>query len=523
MTGDQSNRSNFLKNNTSTNQDQTMTNKEAKHINKANQEALEKIGVNINEGIVKSFKTISEDITKAMKELIQVNIKPQEVVMDPNNKTDTIIDDLIKKINGLEQREKQTKETINNLNKELTRHLKECTAPSGGKIREHFPSILNKDNISDKHYQPAILINSKIETIDGIEHIRQPLDYAKVASAKTLKPPRPTLSDSMETKITEALEKEPLKTEANINEETITALEKRERISKLFEESKKYIGISPIKPTDIESTLKAMDKKGYFGKNDDYQAKKTRTIKSMIKSWSKRYLKITDEEWNEIGVVEIKQVSQTSNIIFIKCETSEDIAKITAKAINLPSDNQPDSPRLVTYVPKQFEQRYKGYQTIAKHLRLTSAEPIKTNIRNGRFDYLLRIQPKTSNVPWSKVAPVIINQDIPDFNVGIIKVQEASIDFIDDITNSILENYHDILESNKRKAEKSENSAKESDKPKDKALRKIEPAKVKPILSSTPLQSLQASMEESINQEPNESKHNSSSLELDSLNRNKHE
>ena len=70
---------------------------------------------------------------------------------------------------------------------------------------------------------------------------------------------------------------------------------------------------------------------------------------------------------------------------------SDEISKITEKAKNLPADNLADSPRLVIYVPKKSYARYKGFQKLAKHIRSTSSQPVKTNIRNGKADYLLII------------------------------------------------------------------------------------------------------------------------------------
>ena len=98
----------------------------------------------------------------------------------------------------------------------------------------------------------------------------------------------------------------------------------------------------------------------------DYASKKAASIKLMIKSWTLKNLKLTDKEWSEIDIQEIKQVSTTSDIIFLKCSSSDQVAKITAKARNLPSDTNPESPCLVTYVPHQASARYKGFQQLAK-------------------------------------------------------------------------------------------------------------------------------------------------------------
>ena len=78
-------------------------------------------------------------------------------------------------------------------------------------------------------------------------------------------------------------------------------------------------------------------------------------------------------------------------------------------------------------------------------MRETSAIPIKTSVRNGRVDFLLRYQPKSQYKKWNQIPPVKITLKIPEFNVGIYKEN------INDKENRDEEIAKDLGNDNKRK------------------------------------------------------------------------
>ena len=444
--------------------------KETKGVNRDDKDTLANIGKDINNCLLQGFKQISDDITKAMLEPPREIEKKNDDQSDINNAVKL----LIQRVNKLEHEQKEAKETIRILNDELATIISDRKKQGKQTSNNHT----NQRSKPATKYNPAFPVDSKGNSLNiEDKHVDpQPLDYAKVAAAHIKKPPRPTLSEPTNILLKEALTSEPIITEEVINSNSITANEKRAKIQELLFESKKYIGISPIKPDSIEKTLITMEKKGYFDQNMDYATKKASTIKSMVKAWTLKNLKMTDTEWNEIQLQEIRQVSTTSDIIFLKFSSPEQTSKITAKARNLPADSNPDSPRLVTYVLQQGSSRYKGFQQLAKKLRLLSPEPIKTNIRCGKFDFLLRIQPKSESKPWGSIAPIIIEQNLPDFNVGILKDKDESLD-IETIAN-------DIINQNKR-----QNSHSREPNSKNAKLDNIDniPSNPEAFLASTPL------------------------------------
>ena len=76
---------------------------------------------------------------------------------------------------------------------------------------------------------------------------------------------------------------------------------------------------------------------------------------------------MSENECSDINIIEIKQSGgEDGNILFIKCETNEDMSKITSKLNNLPPSNDKDSPRAITSVPQAGKRRYQSYKKIAR-------------------------------------------------------------------------------------------------------------------------------------------------------------
>ena len=133
-------------------------------------------------------------------------------------------------------------------------------------------------------------------------------------------------------------------------------------------------------------------------------------------------LKISETDWNQIDIDQIHQtITEDSDIIFVKCHTQADTQIITSHTKNLPQNDSGNGPRLINFIDSRAKARYKGYQQVARTLREESNTPIQTNIRTGRTDFLLRVRKKGDNTPWSSIAPLKLDQKIPNFEVGIFK------------------------------------------------------------------------------------------------------
>ena len=131
---------------------------------------------------------------------------------------------------------------------------------------------------------------------------------------------------------------------------------------------------------------------------------------------------MSDREWDSIRVESIYQTqSDESNIIFLKCLSTDDVAKITSRAHNLPKSTNHESPRIVMHVDKRARARHAAFQTIAQTIRQQSDNRLQTSVRIGKKDFLLRKKIRGEDTPWSQIPPVKIAQNIPAFEIGLFK------------------------------------------------------------------------------------------------------
>ena len=70
-------------------------------------------------------------------------------------------------------------------------------------------------------------------------------------------------------------------------------------------------------------------------------------MKHLVRKWTKVNLDINDNTWSEIQITEVRQQSLDSDIIYLKCTTTDEIAKITSKAYVLGNNNDENSLKLV--------------------------------------------------------------------------------------------------------------------------------------------------------------------------------
>ena len=223
----------------------------------------------------------------------------------------------------------------------------------------------------------------------------------------------------MDEKVTEKLEKyveetmkqpESHKTKPR---KTMTSEERDYKIKKMFQRSSLIVGIGPISSEHITRVEANLLSKGVLKRNENPNIRRQRTVKSLVKGWAQSHLAMTDKDWTSIQVEEL-MTADNSDIVFIRCKTYEDAAKITGNAKNLPGDSGPNSPRIIMYVDVRAKKRHKAILNIAKTLREISGNTIQTSVRAGRKDFLLIKRIKGSTIPWSQIPPILIHQEIPE-------------------------------------------------------------------------------------------------------------
>ena len=191
--------------------------------------------------------------------------------------------------------------------------------------------------------------------------------------------------------------------------------EGKKHIAEITEESNNKIGFNPITKAMIKDELNLIRNKGLIDVNKEYNKAMIMATKNSLTRFMKENLKLDERTRNSIKIKEIyPSQSETSNTIYIKCQDTDDIAKITAAAINLPKTNHlEDPPTLVQHVPKQFYKRYQGIEKLLWQIRMTKPRIISTNIRLGRLDYLIRWKNKNDPTKWKEIAPMKIPNNSP--------------------------------------------------------------------------------------------------------------
>ena len=166
---------------------------------------------------------------------------------------------------------------------------------------------------------------------------------------------RPELSQSTNEIVTENLNKYVEETMrqpdsyATKAQKQMSPDDRRERIEIMFQKSAFMVGIGPLTSQHISRVEANLLKNGVLKKNENPGIRHQRTIKSLVKSWAMKNLDMSDRDWTSVQIEEL-HVTDNSDIVFIRCKTYEDAAKITANAKYLPKDTGPESPRLIMHI-----------------------------------------------------------------------------------------------------------------------------------------------------------------------------
>ena len=141
----------------------------------------------------------------------------------------------------------------------------------------------------------------------------QPIDNAKVKNPMKILPPRPTLSESTHLEAAKQLDEHNKETNKQIEDDkiklqkqqNITGTEREKKIIELFNRQACKVGIAPISKKHVLAVCESMTKKGILKRSEDHDTRVQRTIKSLVKTWTKKNLQIKEDDWNNIKVTEI--------------------------------------------------------------------------------------------------------------------------------------------------------------------------------------------------------------------------
>ena len=378
-----------------------------------------------------SITNLTEKLTDTIKEGIkEANTEKKKDTEDDNLATQTIIDE-IQRIN--QRLNNKSQEEPEDRQKELESTLKTPKIPNifpeitKIELIKTINNIIDHINRTDTNhtstptestpqkpvkqiYLPAINLDTNDDPTNNLEQRteEQPLDWTRVKTARKVLPDRPPIPEQVQDEVKKDL-KSHIKDQKNKNIKTKPQqqMEEQTRLDKIREMLRKQtlvVGIAPITASHLEDIEQKMIDRGAMSKNQPKELRKQRTIKSVIKSWAFKNLKLSEESWDSIQMEEIVQTqTEGSDIIFIKCKEEKDAQMITQNAKNLPQDTEGHGPRLVSYIDTRAKARHRAYIQIAKTLRENATKTIQTNIRTGRNDFLLRMREKGDPTPWSLI------------------------------------------------------------------------------------------------------------------------
>ena len=129
-----------------------------------------------------------------------------------------------------------------------------------------------------------------------------------------------------------------------------------------------------------------------------------------------------DETRDEINITEIfPSQTEDSDIIYIKCKTTEDISEITSRVRNLGQNTGPFAPSIVNHIPKIMYKRYRHCEKMLWKLRQSKTGTYQTKIRSGARDFILKYKIKGDDTPWSQVPSLTIPEEAPGAEVHLMK------------------------------------------------------------------------------------------------------
>ena len=129
-------------------------------------------------------------------------------------------------------------------------------------------------------------------------------------------------------------------------------------------------------------------------------------------------LNVAVETFNNM---EIKQISMNKNYdIITQFEKIESVGYIYSLTNNLKKDCKYS---FTDYIPNEFQRRHRELGAISKLLR---EKRYQTKIILGYKDYKLLARTSDEKIPWKKVAPLILSEEIEEFEIGILPKVETN-------------------------------------------------------------------------------------------------
>ena len=200
-----------------------------------------------------------------------------------------------------------------------------------------------------------------------------PMAYADVVFRNLPKPPKEVLTKQQieaVPELREAMEKD-LKDDRIPQKFTDDELETiRNKIYK----SSHIVGIRPISIQQIHDEAEKLRKSGLMKKTDDRKKCIATATKNVIMRFFRDHLKMDDETRNNLEITKIfPSQNKDTNIMYVQCSSTEEIAKITSLAKNIrPSNLKESNASIAIHIPKILYARYLSIEKLMFQLRMSS-------------------------------------------------------------------------------------------------------------------------------------------------------
>ena len=177
---------------------------------------------------------------------------------------------------------------------------------------------------------PTLQINMEGELLENqiVKDKIQPIDQVKVKNARKIMQPRPNLSASTHMEAAQNLEEHNQETKAQIEDDrikmkktqNITEKEREDKIVQLLSKASCKVGIAPLTKKQVSTVCNSMTNRGILKKTEPLDIRLQRTLRSLVKTWCKTNLKITEDDWDDIKLTEIAQTNaEDADIVFLTC------------------------------------------------------------------------------------------------------------------------------------------------------------------------------------------------------------
>ena len=194
------------------------------------------------------------------------------------------------------------------------------------------------------------------------------------------------------------------------------------------EESACIIGFKPITDAQLDTEAEAIRlDPTTTDKRDSRKIYNTAAV-NLIMKFLKENLKMSEKDRNNLNINSIFQSKKDNpQILYIRCETPDDISLITSHLRYMEHSNLRSAPTTVTHIPKALFKRYQHCEKLIYKLRISKEKTIQTNLRLGRLDFQLRQREKGDLTQWKDLPILKIPANAPGPDMDLITDENEEI------------------------------------------------------------------------------------------------